>query len=191
MNIYDVVGYLILIISFAVIFFVWLRLVQKWNVKVAVDDGISIRYVKADVISPYEGEDGKKYLKIRFKLDKRVLTKDVPYDPEHFRIMPFFMGIVKSLVMRVDKTGHPIGWSKTAPRINPTIYEQSMIADTIVNMLRRRAFVEKYMIYILILAVIVFAFAGIAIWLSASKPVIVNIPPINHTATPTKIPLPK
>ncbi len=166
----------VLIVGFGFILLVFGRMLKRWDVRIAIDDGMTIHYVRGRIKGRTQ-KDGNLYYVIEYKdpFDKRLVEVLVPDSPGYMRLMRFFGGLHKYVVYRVDKSGQAISWETDSPVVNAEKLEHLKTHELIINALRSRIFLDKYLLYLIILVVVILAFTGIVVWKAMSRPIIVQV----------------
>ena len=179
---------LILVIGFGFILLLFKQSLSKWDVRIAVDDGLTIHYRKARLKGKIRKGDQVYYV-LEYHDDKRVNEVLIPDSPGYLRFMRFWGGLRKYVVFRVDKSGQPLAWETNAPGIDIIKLEHLKTHEMIVNALRTRIVLSKYMLYVIIIIAIVLAFTGIITWKALERPIIVEI--VSNTTRTSTPPLPQ
>lgn len=179
MNPVDIIVNLVFTGFILVMVFVWGRMVQRWSVKVAVDDGMTIRYVGAEIIGRTVRQ-GRTFYVVKYRDMGREYETLVPDQPGYQRLMRFWMGLNKAMVFRVDANGNPLPWNADAP---PVVDAAQLLHikthEMIINSLRTRIVLDKLLLYIVIIVVAVCVLAGIVVWRATSQEIVVQL--VNQT----------
>jgi hypothetical protein len=197
MNIYDAIGLSIFFTVLALFIYVAIWYMRKWDFGVAIDDGTTLKIIHAEGLGTFIVKDDKgnevRVIRLKYKYNGNEYIRDIPYTPEMFRIIPLRLGLKPTMVVRIDKTGAPLGWETHIPDTVVKSYEKSLIANTTLNVLKRKIRAEKYMLYIMIIILVFAVLIPVSMWIVTSHqpPVIINIPNTTSTQTPAKIPLPR
>jgi len=189
---YDLLGYTIFLVGLAIIIIIAFKTIERWKVKVEIDDGRIIRMTNAKEKGRVV-KDGRSYVLIEYrdKVSKRVVETLIPEDPDYMRIRSFAGGLVKAIVYRVDGSGNPIAFTKTDNIVVPADkIEFIKTHEMIINALRTKLVLKNIMLYLAIIIIAILIFAGFVIWQASSRPVEVIIQQPNiTTTTPAKIPI--
>lgn len=207
----NIIFALILVAGFGFILLIFKQTLSKWDVRIAIDDGLSIHYVKARMKGKTKAkietnantkkskdktntktENNKEIncyvLEYKDPDTKRIVEVLVPDQPGYLRFMRFWAGLRKYVVFRVDKSGQPLPWETGVAAIPVEKLEYLKTHETIINALRTRILLSKYMLYVIILVAIILVFTGIVTWRALERPIIVQIMQNTTTTTPMTYP---
>ncbi len=184
----NIVFALVLVAGFGFILLIFKNAVSKWDVRLALDDGLTVHYIKARAKGKSR-KDNQTYYVLEYKDPdtKRVVEILVPDSPGYIRFMRFWGGLKKYIVFRVDKSGQPLPWETGAPSIDVEKLEYLKTHEMIINALRTRIVFSRYMLYVIIIIAIVLLFTGIITWRALERPIIVTIQNMT-TTTPMTYP---
>ena len=185
----DILFAVILVAGFGFILLAFKNVMSKWDVRLALDDGMTVRYIKARMKGKTE-KDGQKYYALEYRdpENKRVVELLIPDKPGYMRFMRFWGGLRKYVVFRADKSGVPIPWYTKAPGIDVEKLEYMKTHEMIINALRSRILLSRYMLYVIILVGIILLFTGIITWKALERPIIVQIANMTTHSTPMTYP---
>jgi len=180
---------LILVAGFGFILLFFKQAISKWDIRLAIDDGLTIHYVKGKMKGKTR-KDKQTYYVLEYKDpdSKRIVELLVPDSPGYLRFMRFWGGLKKYVVFRVDKSGQPLPWETDTPGIDVEKLEYLKTHEMIINALRTRILLSRYMLYVIIIIAIVLVFAGIVTWRALERPVVVTIMQNTTTTTPMTYP---
>jgi len=166
----------VLIVGFSLVLLVFSRALKRWDIRIGLDDGMTIHYIKGKIKGRTE-KDGNVYYVVEYRdpFDKRIVEVLVPDKPGYMRLMRFFGGLHKYVVYRVDRSGQAIPWETNAPSVNSEKLEYFKTHEMIMNALRSRIFLDKYLLYLIILVIVILAFTGIVVWRALERPIVVTV----------------
>jgi len=188
---YDLLIYVLFMVGIALIIILAFKSVERWKVKVEIDDGRIIRYANAKekgrVVK--QGENGETHtfilVEYKDKVSKRRVEALIPEHPAYMRIKSFMGGLVKAVVYRVDSNGNPMPYTHVENVVVPADTAQYIKThEMLMNSLRTKLVFKNIMLYIIIMMIILLVFAGFIVWQVSSRPVEVIIQQPQTTQTP-------